>query len=52
MMIVLTWKNDWDINLQKCAKLRENCNLVSIDCYSVWFGFVFGCADKFDPVAG
>jgi hypothetical protein len=26
--------------------------LVSIDCYSVWFGFVFGCVDKFDPVAG
>ena len=25
--------------------------MVSIDCYSVWFDFVFGCVDKFDPVA-
>jgi hypothetical protein len=25
--------------------------LVSIDCYSVWFDFVFGCVDKVDPVA-
>ena len=31
-------------------KVGKNCNLVSID-YSVWFGFVFGCVDKFDPVA-
>jgi hypothetical protein len=31
--------------------LGENCNVVSIDCYSVWFDFVFGCVDKFDPVA-
>ena len=32
-------------------KVGENCNRVSIDCYSVWFGFVFGCVGKFDPVA-
>jgi hypothetical protein len=31
-------------------RLGENCNLVSIDCYSQWFAFVFGCVDKFDPV--
>ena len=24
--------------------------MVSIDCYSLWFDFVFGCVDKFDPV--
>ena len=35
--------------LRRCAKVGENCNLVSIDCYSVWFGFVFGCVHKFDP---
>jgi hypothetical protein len=37
--------------LRRCAKVGENCILVSIDCCSVWFGFVFGCVDKFDPVA-
>jgi len=31
---------------------RENCNLDSIDCCSVYFGFVFGCVDKVDPVTG
>jgi uncharacterized membrane protein YccC len=35
MMIILTWKKSWVISL----------------CCSVWFGFVFGCVDKFDPVA-
>jgi hypothetical protein len=36
----------------RVPRFGKNCNLVSIDCYSVWFGFVFGCVDKFDPVAG
>ena len=35
----------------QCAKVGENCNLVSIDCHSVWFDFVFGCVGKIDPVA-
>jgi hypothetical protein len=38
--------------LEKQMGHKPYGHVVSIDCYSVWFGFVFGCADKFDPVAG
>ena len=39
-----------DINLTEMCQGWENCNLVSIDCNSVWFDFVFGCVGQIDPV--
>ena len=44
------FENEWDITLQRCPDARKNCNLASTGRCSVWFGFVYGCAHKFDPV--